>query len=151
MYLRVQYLQRRSEEPPGAAGKISNRLAQLGLDHLHHKICHCPGRIEFTGIARALQTAEDRLIDFPEGVPILIFLKVDFVNGVDNLSEQDTVLHVVIVVLKSGADNDLAHWCILIDFNAFEGREQLDVYKVEQRIASEGLAVLMIDRPVAPA
>jgi len=150
LHLGIQHLQRRGEEAACTAGEVRNRLAELWLDHLHHKIRDSTGRIEFTGVTGALQAAEDRFVNLAEGVAVLVLLKVYLVNGIDNLAEQDTVLHVVVVVLEGGADNDLAHGGILIDFDGFEGREQLSVHEVQKCITGERLAVLMVDGPIPP-
>ena len=82
---------------------------------------------------------------------VLVLLKIDLINDIDNLAKQDAVLHVVIVVLEGCADDDLAHGCILIDCDGFEGREQFSVHEVQKRIAGERLAVLVVDGPIAPA
>ena len=82
---------------------------------------------------------------------VLVLLKIDLINDIDNLAKQDAVLHVVIVVLEGCADNDLAHGCILIDCDGLEGREQLSIHEVQKCIAGERLAVLVVDGPIAPA
>ncbi len=38
LHLGIQHLQRRGKEATGSAGKVRNRLAELGLDHLHHEV-----------------------------------------------------------------------------------------------------------------
>ena len=81
---------------------------------------------------------------------ILILLKVDLVNDIDDLPEQDAIFHVVVIVLKSIADNNLAHRSIFVNLNGLKGWEQLSVHEVEKRIAGERLAVLVVDRPIAP-
>ena len=150
LHLGIQHLQRRGKEATGSAGEVRNRLAELGLDHLHHEVRDRTGRVEFTGVTCALQAAEDRFVNLTEGVAVLVLLKIDLVNDIDNLAEQDTVLHVVVVVLEGRTDNDLAHGGVLIDFDGFECREQLSIHEVQKRIASERLAILMVDGPIPP-
>ena len=151
LHLGVQHLQRRGKEAACTACEVRNGLAELRLDHLHHEVRDRTGRIEFTGVTGALQTAENRFVDLAEGVTVLVLFKVDLVNDIHNLAEQDAVLHVVIVVLEGGADDDLAHGCILIDCDGLEGREQLSVHEVQKRIAGESLAILVVYGPIAPA
>ena len=151
LHLGIQHLQRRGKEAAGAAGKVRNRLTELGLDHLYHEVRDSTGRVEFAGVTGALQAAEDRFVNLTEGVAVLVLLKIDLINDIDNLAKQDAVLHVVIVVLEGCADNDLTHGGILIDFDGFEGREQFSVHEVQKGIAGERLAVLVVNGPIAPA
>ena len=151
LHLGVQHLQRRGKEAAGTAGKVRNRLAELRLDHLYHEVRDSTGRVEFAGVTGALQAAEDRFVNLTEGVAVLVLLKIDLINDIDNLAEQDAILHVVVVVLEGRADDDLAHGCILIDCDGLEGREQLSVHEVQKCIAGERLAVLVVDGPIAPA
>ena len=151
LHLGIQHLQRRGKEATGSAGKVRNRLAELGLDHLYHEVRDSTGCVEFTGVTGALQAAEDRFVNLTEGVTILVLLKIDLINDIDNLAKQNAVLHVVIVVLEGCADNDLTHGCVLIDCDGFEGWEQLSVHEVQKCIAGERLAVLVVDGPIAPA
>ncbi len=150
LHLGIQHLQSRGKEAAGAAGKVRNELAELWLDPLHHKVRDRTGRVEFTGVTGALQTAEDRFVNLTEGVTVLVLLKVDLVNDIDNLAEQDAVLHVVVVVLESRADNDLAHGGILIDFDGLEGREQLPVHEIQKCITGERFAILVVNGPITP-
>ena len=151
LHLSIQHLQRRGKEAAGSAGEVRNGLAELRLDHLYHEVRDSTGRVEFAGVTGALQAAEDRFVNLTEGVAVLVLLKIDLINDIDNLAKQDAVLHVVIVVLEGGADNDLAHGGILIDFDGFEGREQFSVHEVQKGIAGERLAVLVVNGPIAPA
>ena len=147
LHLGIQHLQRRGKEATGSAGKVRNRLAELGLDHLYHEVRDSTGCVEFTGVTGALQAAEDRFVNLTEGVAVLVLL----INDIDNLAKQDAVLHVVIVVLEGCADDDLAHGCILIDCDGLEGRKQLPVHEVQKCIAGERFSVLVVDGPITPA
>ena len=49
---------------------------------------------------------------------VLILLKINLINDIDDLTEQDTILHVVVIILKSRSDNNLAHRGIFINFDA---------------------------------
>ena len=151
LHLGVQHLQRRGKEAACTACEVRNGLAELRLDHLHHEVRDRTGRIEFTGVTGALQTAENRFVDLAEGVTVLVLLKIDLVNDIDNLAKQDAILHIVVIVLESRADNNLAHGGVFVDFDGFEGREQLSVHEIQKRIAGECLAILVVDGPIAPA
>jgi len=87
LHLGIQYLQRRSKETAGAASEVRNRLPEFGLDHLHHEVRDSAGSVEFTGVTSALQAAKNRFVDLAEGVTVLVLLKVNLVNDIDNLAE----------------------------------------------------------------
>ena len=75
---------------------------------LGHKVGDSAGRIELTGGASALQFLQNGLVDFAEGVALLIVAEIQFVDDIEDLTQQNAVLHVLVGVCKGGLHNGLA-------------------------------------------
>jgi hypothetical protein len=88
----------------GAAGRVENNLAELGVDLLDDELGDGAGSIELTRIARRLEVFKELLVDVAEHVAVIGGIEVDAVDLVDDLPHQGAVLHVVVGILKSGAD-----------------------------------------------
>jgi len=94
-----------SEEAAGAAGGIKDGLTELDIDHVHDELGDTSGRVKLPGVACGLEILENRFVDIAEEVAVLRRIEVDFVEGIDDLAEQSSVLHEVVGVFENGADN----------------------------------------------
>ena len=90
--------QRTDQKAAGAAGRVQHDLADLRVHHIGHELSDGPRRVVFAGIARALQVAQDLLIDVVEEMALLHVVEVDAVDAVDDLAHQRAGLHVVVRV-----------------------------------------------------
>ena len=149
--LLLQFFQPADDKATGAAGKICHRFSDLGLDHLRHKVGDGAGRIELTGGTCALQLLQNGLVNLPEGVAFLVVAEVELVDHVDDLPQQHAVLHVVVGIGKGGLHDCLFDGSGCVHRQIFQCREQLVVDKVQQFIAGQGGAGLIIVCPVLPA
>ena len=149
--LALQFLKPARDEAAGAAGEVRHLLADLGLDHLRHEVGDGAGRVELAGGARALQFLQDGLVDFPEGVAFLVVGKVEAVDHVHDLAEEDAVLHVVVGVREGRLHDGLADGRGGGDGQLLEGGEEGVVHELEQTVAGHGGAGAVVCRPVRPA
>ena len=108
LHLPAQLLEPAHQKAAGAAGKVGHLLADARADHPGHKVGDGAGRVELARRARALQLLQDRLVNFPKGVALLVVAQVQLVDHVDDLPQQDAVLHVGIGVGKDALDDGLA-------------------------------------------
>ena len=138
------------EEPAGAAGEVGHLLPHLGPDHLGHKVSDGPGCIEFAGRTCALQLFQNGLVDLAEGVAFRIIVQLEIVNRIDDLTQQDAVLHVVVGLGKHSLDNSLSDGRIGIHRQIFQSREQGVVNEVQKFVSGHLLAVFS-GCPVLPA
>ena len=106
--LRIKLLEPARDEAAGSAGEVGHLLADPGPYHLSHEVRHGAGRVELAGGARALELLEDGLVDFAEGVAFRVVAEIQFVDEVDDLPEEDAVLHVVVRVGERRLDDGLA-------------------------------------------
>ena len=103
----LQLFQPAGEKAARAAGEIRHLLADLRADHFRHEFGHGARRVEFAGGSRALQFFEDGFVDFAEGVALFVVAEIQFIDDVDDLPQEDTVLHVVVGVRKRALHNRL--------------------------------------------
>ena len=83
-------------------------------------------------------------------MPVGGSVKVDaIVDGVDDLPQQHAALHILVEVGKHGADNGLSAGGAG-QIQILQCGKEAAIDKLQQLIARQGLAVLGIDRPVAP-
>src|SRR5699024_1671465 len=115
--------------------KVRHPLPDFGADHPGHKVGDGTGRIEFASRPGALQLLQDGLVNLAESVAFLVVVQVQLVNGIDDLPQQDAVLHIVVGVGKGGLDNGLADGGIGIHRQVFQRREQGVVDKIQQFVA----------------
>ena len=66
------------------------------------------GRVELARVARRLQVSEDLLVHVAEQVPVFAVVEIDLVDLVDDLPHQRAVLHVLVGIVESVADDDAA-------------------------------------------
>ena len=150
LYLLLQLFQPADDKATGAAGKVRHCLTDLRLDHLCHKVGDSTGRIKLAGAACALELLQYGFINVTEGVAFLIIGKVQFVNNVNDLTEQDAVLHVVIGIGKGGLHDRFFDGCRCIYRQLLQCREQGVIHKVQKLIAGQGFAGFIIMRPILP-
>ncbi len=113
------------QKAAGAAGRVEQRLAELGVDLVDHELCDGAWRVELAGIAGILQIREQLLVHLAEFVPIRGPIEVDLVELVDHLPHQRARLHVVVRILED-ASNDACEGRILApDAQLLERLEQL--------------------------
>ena len=162
--LRLQLLEPAGDEAARAAGKVRHGLPNPGGNTLRHELRHRAGRVELAGRARALQFFQDSLVDLPEGVALLIVREVQLVDDVEHLPQQHAILHVLVGVSKSGLHDGLLYGRLRRDRDAmdqdvsvtvgdvfsFKNREQCVVDEIQQHVAGQTLAGLVMG-PVAPA
>ena len=153
--LRVEVVQRRDEESARAGREVAKPLAKLRIETRDDEVRKGAGRVEFAGVARALEVFEDTLVDVAESVPVFCVGKVDLVDDVHDLAEKDAILLVLVEVGEHLADDCLAHGRLRCDDNALERGEKL-VDEREELFAREGgadilaVGVLRVS-PIAPA
>ena len=149
--LRFELLEPARDEAAGAAGEVGHRLADLRGDHLRHEIGDGAGRVELACGARALKLLEDRLVDFAEGVALLVVGEVEVVDHVHDLAEEDAVLHVVVGVGEGGLHDGLADGRGGGDGQFLQRGEEGVVDEVEEPVAGHGGAGAVVGGPVRPA
>jgi hypothetical protein len=65
------------EEAAGAAGRVEDDLAQARVDHVDGELGDGARRVVLARVARALQVAQDLLVDVAEEVAALAVVEVD--------------------------------------------------------------------------
>ena len=162
--LRLELLEPAGDEAARAAGKVRHGLPDPGAYTLRHELGHRAGRIELTCRTRALQFFQDGLVNLPEGVALLIVGKIQLVDDIEHLPQQHAVLHILVGVGKGGLHDGLLDgrlrrdrdamdhdFSVAIgDVPALEHREQGVVDEIQERVAGQALAGLVVG-PVAPA
>ena len=88
------------EEAAGAARRIEQGLARLGVDHPDHERGHGARRVVLARVAGRLQVVEQLLVDVAEVPSVGEVVEVDAVDLVDDLPQQVAGFHVVVGVLE---------------------------------------------------
>jgi hypothetical protein len=71
------------------------------MDHIDHELRDGAGRVVFSGVAGALQVAQELLVNVAERVAVVGLVEVDvLVDLVDDLSQQGAGLRVVVASSK---------------------------------------------------
>ncbi len=136
-------VQVRKPPVPQAGSRIFS--PSLGFDHVHHELGDGARGVVFARVAGVLQVAQQLLVDVAEQVAVGGGIEIDFVDFVDDLSQQRAGLHVVVGILKRRAQHGSAAGG---GGQVFEVAEQVVVDEVGQLIAGHAFG---IRRPVAPA
>ncbi len=137
------------EEATSTAGGVDDALFQLGVDAVDHEFGDRPWRIEFPGVAGALQVFENLLVDVTKGVALLGLVEVDaLLDLVDHLADELAGFHVVVGVFKYAADHVGAFVLFVARHQGLQLGEQGVVDEVFQLIAGGPFG---IGGPVAPA
>ena len=136
------------EEPAGSAGRIEQDFARPRVDPVRHEGGHGARRVILAGVAGALQVVEDLLVDVAEMLTVGEVVEVDLLNRVDDLPHQLAGLHVIVGVLEHAAHHRARTTFRAADVEVFQGRKQVRVDEVEQRVAGDAFGV---GRPVPPA
>ena len=100
LHLWLQHLQGRGQEPTRTTGEVRDMLAQFRREHLDDEIRVGTGRIELAGRSGGLQFLQNRLVDFAEGVAILVFVEVDLVDDLTGGKGDNRHLTVVTSLFK---------------------------------------------------
>ena len=108
-HLGVEDLEGARQEAARAAGEVSHGLAELGGERLGHEVRHSARRIELASVSCRLQVLENCLVNLTEGMALLVFSEVHRpVDLVDDLAQQDTILHVVVGIGEGRLDDNMA-------------------------------------------
>ncbi len=138
------------EEASGAAGEVCHCFADLGADDFCHEVGDGAGGVEFAGGAGALEFFEDVFVDVAEGVAFFVAFEVEFVDDIDDLSEEDAVFHIVVGIGEGGLDDGFFEGCFGGDGETFEGGKEGVVDEVEEGVAGHGFAGAVVFCPGAP-
>ena len=137
------------EEAAGAAGRVEDRLAELGVDHVDHELGDGARRVELAGVAGALQVLEDLLVDVAEEVAVVGAVEVDLVDLVDHLPDAGCRSSCSCRHPRTPTRTTRPRPLVpAFSVQLLEGREQLVVDEVEQLVAGDAFGV---GGPVAPA
>ena len=160
----LQFFQPACDKSARTAGKVRHGFTDLRLNHLCHKVSYSTRSIEFTGRTCTLKFLQNGFIDFTECMAFLIVGKVKFVNDIDDLTEKNTVFHVLICIGKSCLDDRFFDGGFGSYFNTFDEyiairvlnifplqyREKCIVYKVKKLIPCHCRTGFIICRPILP-
>ena len=150
VHLLVERFQPARDEAAGAAGKVGHLLSDLWTDDFCHEIGEGTRGVELAGRTGRLHLFEDRLVDLAKSMALLIVAKVELVDDIDDLTQQDTILHILVGILKSGSDNGVAHGGGGGDLKPFERGEERVVDKLQQAVGSQRLSIPAVFCPIAP-
>ena len=133
------------QESSCTTGRVEHRFFQLRVGDIYHKLRNGTRRVILAAAARALQFFEDGLVKVVKQVAVGRAVEVDAVYLVDDLPEKGSVLHVIVGIFEYrpydfGLRADA-------DIEILEGRKEVVVDKVHQRIAGEAF---FISRPRLP-
>ena len=95
----------------------------------------------------------------------IVVTEIQFIDDIDDLSQQNTVLHILVGIFKSSLydrllNRGLRRNSYTMDFDAsvsiqnilaLEYREQGVIYEFQQRITGYGITITVVNGPVAPA
>ena len=144
-------LQPAGDETAGAAGEIGHLFTEFGTDHVSYEVGDGARSVELTGGTGALQLAEDGFVDLAESVTFLVRTEVELVNDVEHLTQQHSVLHVLVGIRESGFDDGFFDGSIGRDVQPLESGEEGIVDKIQQGVAGQGFAGKIVGGPVGPA
>jgi len=130
-------------------GGIKHALGQLGVDAVDDELGDGARGVELARIPRTLQVFKYLLVDAAKGMAIGSVIEVDLADFVDHLPQQGARLHVVIGIFKQIADHQGTRAIFAGDDQLFfQGREELQVHKIGERVAGHAFRVF---GPVTPA
>ena len=132
------------EEAAGAAGRVEQDFAGLGVGHLHHEGGDGAWGVVLAGVAGRLQVVEDLLVDVAEVLALAQIVEVDAIDLVDHLAHELAGLHEVVSVFEHVAHGFRARG---LGRQGLELREQFVVDELEQIVAGDAFRV---GRPGAP-
>src|SRR5262245_18464163 len=86
------------------AGRVHNRFADARIDLLDDELSDGPRRVELASITCGLKVSKKLFVDVTKHVAVVGGIKVDSVDLVDDLAHQRAVLHVVVGIIESHAN-----------------------------------------------
>lgn len=110
-HLLVQFFEPACNKAAGAAGEVRHFFSDFRFYHLRHKISYSTGRVKLTSRACALQFFQNSFVNLTKSVTFLIIGKVQLIDDIDHLTEQNTVLHILVCVGKGSLHNGFFHRC----------------------------------------
>ena len=145
-YLRAFVVYGAHEISARTTGRVEHRFFQLRVGDIYHKLGNGTRCIILAAAARALQFFEDGLVEVVKQVSVGGAVEVDAVYLVDDLPEKGSVFHVIVGIFVQYRSDDFGLWADA-DIEILEGRKEVVVDKVHQRIAREAF---FISRPRLP-
>lgn len=94
---------------------------------------------------------QERFVDFTECVPVRIIFEVDLVDQVNELTDENTVLHVLVRILEHCPNHGLTERRRRGDRQRFEDWEEFSVEERQQFLTGLGASVFSVGRPRSPA
>ena len=129
------------EKAAGAAGRVEQDFAGLGVDAIHHESGDGAGRVILARVARALQVVEQLFVDVAEVLAFRQVVEIDAADFVDDLPQQLAGLHVVVGVFKHAPHHAAAIGVLACGGQFLELGEQLGVDEGQQRVAGDAFRV----------
>ena len=82
---------------------------------------------------------------------LFIIAEIQFVNDIDDLAQQNAVLHIVVGIGESGLHDGFFDRRGGVHRKMLQGRKQGVVHEIQQALAGHGPAGTVIMRPAGPA
>ena len=79
-----------------------------------------------------------------------IICQIQLINYTNNLTEKNTIFHIVIRIRKCCLDNSLFYWSICIDRKIFQRWKQCIIYKIQENVSCHSFSIFIMS-PVPPA
>ncbi|MCY1274001.1 hypothetical protein D9M69_428630 [compost metagenome] len=136
------------EEATCTTGRVHDLLVQFWIDHAHHELGDRARSVELAGVARALQIAQQLLIEIAELMAFLRLVEVHaLLDLVDHLADQLAGLHVVVGIFEYAAHHVGGRGGAVF-VEVLQLREQVVVDEALQLVTGD---TFRVGRPGAPA
>ena len=129
------------EKAAGAAGRVEQNLARLGVDAIHHEGGDGARGVVLARVTGALQIVEQLLVDVAEVFALGQVVEIHAADLVDHLPHQLAGLHVVVGVFKHAPHHAAAVGIGAGDGQFLERGKQLGVDEGQQRVASDAFGI----------
>ena len=94
---------------------------------------------------------QDAFVDIAESVTLFIIRQIELVYDVDDLTEQNAILHIVVGVGESRLDDGLSYRRRCCHGKGFERREQSVVHEIEKHLSGHCRTGTVVRRPIRPS
>ena len=142
--------QRTGQEPAGAAGRVEQGFAGLGVDAVGHERCDRARGVVFAGVARGLQIVQKLFVDVAEMLALGQVIEVNGVDFVHHLAHELAGFHVVVGVLEHVAHDAAAIVRPAGGPEVFQGGEEVVVNEGEQCFTGDAFGVCGPGMPLEP-